>query len=295
MPESGHPSVMSATRLNGNAETEEKRPMRTWWSDARHFQIVALSSLLIINFVWIDFGAKPLYSALAISSTLMTQIICSRLAGLPKIDLRSPLITGLSLSLLLRANEPWLPAIAGFIAIASKFTLRVDGRHIFNPAGFAIVVLLLTTSGVWISPGQWGSSMWLATLLVFFAILVLQAAQRSDIALFFLGSHATLLFSRAFWLGDPLAIPLHQLQSGSLLIFTFFMISDPKTAPDTRAARFFFAFAVAIVAHYLAFFMQMRPALYVALIALSPLTPLLNRIIPGKRFQWTPTPQGVSQ
>jgi Na+-transporting NADH:ubiquinone oxidoreductase subunit NqrB len=269
--------------------------MRTWWSDARHFQIVALSSLLIINFVWIDFGAKPLYSALAISSALMTQIICSRLGGLPKIDLRSPLITGLSLSLLLRANEPWLPAIAGFIAIASKFTLRVDGRHIFNPAGFAIVVLLLTSSSVWISPGQWGTTIWLATLLVFFAILVLQAAQRSDIALFFLGSHAMLLFARGFWLGDPLAIPLHQLQSGSLLIFTFFMISDPKTTPDSRAARFFFAFAVAIVAHYLAFFMQMRPALYVALIALSPLTPLLNRIIPGKRFQWSPTLQGVSQ
>ena len=269
--------------------------MRAWWSDARHFQILALSSLLAINFIWIDFGAKPLYSALAISSTLLTQVVCSRIFGLPKIDLRSPLITGLSLSLLLRANAPWLPAIAGFIAIASKFALRIDGRHMFNPAGFAIVVLLLTTTGVWISPGQWGTSLWLATLLVFFAILVLQAAQRSDIALFFLASHAALLLARAYWLGDPLAIPLHQLQSGSLLIFAFFMISDPKTTPDSRAARFFFALSVAVVAHYLAFFMQMRPALYVALIALSPLTPLLNRIIPGKRFQWTPTMQGASR
>jgi enediyne biosynthesis protein E5 len=295
MPESGHCSVMTATRLSGNGSTEEKCPMRTWWSDARHFQIVALSSLLTINFIWLDFGAKPLYSALAISSALLTQVICSRLSGPPKIDLRSPLITGLSLGLLLRANEPWLPAIAGVIAIASKFALRIDGRHVFNPAGFAIVVLLLTSNGVWISPGQWGTSLWLATLLAFFAILVLQAAQRSDITLYFLGSHAALLFARAYWLGDPLAIPLHQLQSGSLLIFAFFMISDPRTTPDSRAARFFFAFAVAVVAYYLAFFMQMRPALYVALIALSPLTPLLNRIIPGKRFQWAPTLQGVSQ
>jgi Na+-transporting NADH:ubiquinone oxidoreductase subunit NqrB len=269
--------------------------MRDWWSDARHFQIVALSSLLAINFVSLDFGAKPLYSALAISSALATQLVCSRYFGLSHIDLRSPLITGLSLSLLLRADAAWLPAIAGFIAIASKFALRIDGRHIFNPAGFAIVVLLLTSSGVWISPGQWGASIWFATLLVFFAILVLQAAQRSDIALFFLCSHAVLLFARAYWLGDPLAIPLHQLQSGSLLIFAFFMISDPRTTPDSRAARFFFAFAVAVLGHYLAFFMQMRPALYVALIALSPVTPLLNRIIPGRRFQWTATMQGVSQ
>src|SRR3984957_16005611 len=118
-------------------------------------------------------------------------------------------------------------------------------------------------------------------------------AQRSDIALFFLGSHAALLLARAVWLGDPLAIPLHQLQSGSLLIFAFFMISDPRTAPDSRLGRLFFALGVAALGHYLAFFMQMRPALYVALIALSPLTLLLDRIIPAKRFAWIP--QGASR
>ena len=203
--------------------------MRRWWSDARHFQIVALSSLLLINFIWIDFGAKPLYSALAILSALTTQAVCSRLSGLPNIDLRSPLITGLSLSLLLRADAAWLPALAGVIAIASKFIFRLDGKHIWNPAGFAIVVLLLTQHDVWISPGQWGTSVWLAALLVFFAILVLQAAQRSDIALFFLGSHAALLVARAVWLGDPLAIPLHQLQSGSLL--------DLRLLHDLRSAN----------------------------------------------------------
>ena len=267
--------------------------MRRWWSDARHFQIVALSSLLLVNFTWIDFGAKPLYSAMAILSALATQAVCSRLTGLPNIDLRSPLITGLSLSLLLRADAAWLPALAGVIAIASKFVFRFDNKHIWNPAGFAIVVLLFTQHGVWISPGQWGTSIWLAALLVFFAILVLQAAQRSDIALFFLGSHAALLVGRAVWLGDPLAIPLHQLQSGSLLIFAFFMISDPRTAPDSRLGRLLFALSVAALGHYLAFFMQMRPALYVALVALSPLTLLLDRIIPAKRFAWTP--QGASR
>lgn len=71
--------------------------------DARYFQIIALSTLLTLNFVWIDFGAKPLYSALAIASALGTQLVGSRLLGLPRTDLRSALISGLSLSLLLRA------------------------------------------------------------------------------------------------------------------------------------------------------------------------------------------------
>jgi enediyne biosynthesis protein E5 len=261
--------------------------------DARYFQIAALSTLLAISFVRIDFGAKPIHSALAIASALLAQIVCSRLFGRPHADLKSALITGLSLSLLLRADAAWLPALAGAIAIASKFTLRVDGKHVFNPAGFAIVVLLLATNGAWISPGQWGASIYFASLLAFFAILVLQASQRSDVALFFLGAHAALLVGRACWLGDPLAIPLHQLQSGSLLIFAFFMISDPRTTPDSRLGRLLLAITVAALAHYLAFFAQMRPALYVALIALSPATLFIDRLMPAKKFTWTTTPQGA--
>lgn len=268
---------------------------REFWSDARHYQIAALTTLLIFNFGWLDFGARPLNSALAILSALATQALCSRWFGLPNLDLRSPLITGLSLSLLLRADEAWLHALAGMIGIGSKFLFRIDGKHIWNPAGFAIVALLLTSNDVWISPGQWGSAAWFAALLGFFAILVLNAARRSDMAIFFLASHAALLFARAWWLGDPFAIPIHQLQSGSLLIFAFFMISDPRTSPDARLGRFVFAASVALVAHYMAFFMQMRPALYLALIALSPLTLLIDRILPAERFRWTkPATQGAT-
>src|SRR5215475_10259899 len=107
--------------------------------------------LLGYSLVFLDFGARPLNSALAIATALATQALCSWRFKLPSFDPRSPLITGLSLSLLLRADEPWIHALAAVIAIGSKFVLRIDGKHIFNPAGFAIVVLLFTTGGVWIS------------------------------------------------------------------------------------------------------------------------------------------------
>jgi len=258
-----------------------------WLADARHLQIAALSVLLAINFLFIDFGAKPEASALAIGASLATQAACAWWFGLKQLDLRSPLITGLSLSLLLRADEPLIHVLAGVLAILSKFVIRHGDKHVFNPAGFAIVALLLFSNHVWISPGQWGTSVWFAALVAFAAILVLRAARRADIAIFFLASHAGLLIARAWWLGDPLAIPLHQLQSGSLLIFAFFMISDPRTAPDARLGRFVFAFAVALAAHWLTFSMQMRPALYIALIALSPFTLLIDRILPARRFAWT--------
>lgn len=255
-------------------------------ADARHYQIAALGVLLVFNIAALDLGAGPLPSMLAIGSALATQAACSRIWRLPRLDLRSPLITGLSLSLLLRADEPWVYVAAGTIAVGSKFLLHFEGKHLWNPAGLAIVVLLFGTHHVWISPGQWGASVWFAALLAFLAILVLQAARRADISLFFLGAHAALLFARALWLGDPLAIPVHQLESGSLLLFAFFMISDPRTTPDARLGRLLLALAVALFAHWLAFFMQMRPALYVALIALSPVTPMLDRIFRAERFQW---------
>src|SRR5215475_2143550 len=268
---------------------------RSVWSDARHLQIIALTSLLAINLAVIDFGASVAASAIAVTTSVLTQVVCSRRAKIP-LDLRSPLITGLSLSLLLRAEEPWIHAVAGVIAIKSKFLLRINGKHVFNPAGLAIVVLLLSSSGVWISPGQWGASIWFAALLSFFAIMVLQAARRTDIAAYFFLSHAAFLFARADWLGDPWAIPLHQLQSGALLIFTFFMISDPRTSPASPLGRFLFAFAVAAVAHYLAFFIQVRPALYFALIVLSPATLLIDRVLPAPRFVWTtPAFKGASR
>jgi enediyne biosynthesis protein E5 len=57
-----------------------------------------------------------------------------------------------------------------------------------------------------------------------------------------------------------------------------------------------FAGAVAALAHYLAFFGQMRPALYFALIALSPLTILLDRVLPGPQFAWKrPAYNGAAQ
>jgi Na+-translocating ferredoxin:NAD+ oxidoreductase RnfD subunit len=329
--------------------------IRACWAflrdDARHFQIAALATLLGFNVAFLDFGARPLNSALAILAALATQALFSRIARLPAIDLRSPLITGLSLSLLLRADEPWIHALAAAIAIGSKFVLRIvprtrsshdiaagrvanfgfksgtrvidllvsfsipkfaqwarqtlanfgfgtpAGKHIWNPAGFAIVVLLFAAPDhVWISPGQWGTSVWFAAFVAFLAFMVLNAARRGDIAIFFLASHGALLIARALWLGDPLTIPLHQLQSGSLLIFTFFMISDPRTSPDSRLGRFLFALTVALLAHRLAFFWQMRPALYVALIALSPLTLLIDRILPAERFAWTrPAQQGAAR
>ncbi len=251
--------------------------------DARLWQIVALSALLAWNIAGLSLGAALQPSLVAVAVSLAAEAAAARLAGRAGFDPRSPLITGLSLSLLLRGDALWIPTLAALLAIGSKFLLRVDGRHIWNPAAFGIVVLL-QTGHAWVSPGQWGNSAFFTALLAFAGILVLSRAARLDTTLAFLGAHALLLLARAAWLGDPPAIPLHQLESGALLLFAFFMITDPRTTPATRGARIGFAAGVALLAHGLWFGEQMRPALYVALFTLAPLVPLLDRLMPSAQI-----------
>ena len=178
--------------------------------------------------------------------------------------------------------------IGAAIGVGSKFVLRFDGRHVFNPSAFAITVLLLSGAGVWVSPGIWGAKADFAAFVALLAALVLPAARRADIAIYFLVIQAALLIGRALWVGAPLDIPIHALMSGSLLIFAFFMISDPPTTPRASLGRLTFAFLVAALAFYLAYHEQQKAALYISLVLLSPASLLIDRVFPGARFAWRP-------
>lgn len=241
----------------------------------------------------LDFDVTPLRVGLVLATALAVQAAGERLAGLAPFEPRSALISGLSLCLLLRTESHLLAVMAAALAVASKFAFRVRGKHVFNPTNLAIAAAVLLSGRAWVSPGQWGDSAFFAFLMACAGGLVAWRALRSDVALAFLLAWAGLLGGRALWLGDPLAIPLHQLESGSLLLFAFFMISDPKTTPDARGCRLVFGMLVASLAFHLQFVLY-RPSggLILALFALSPLVPVLDRLFPGPRYAWPGAPKG---
>ena len=261
--------------------------------DARSWQILSLACLLTWAVWRLPLGASLAPSLVAVGAALTAHVVIAAVLGARPLDLRSPLITGLSLALLLRGDALWVPAVAAGLALSAKVVLRVGGKHVFNPAAFGIAAML-ASGHAWVTPGQWGQSAILITTVVCLATLVLTRAARLDIAVAFLAAHATLLVARAAWLGDPFAIPLHQIQNGALLLFTFFMITDPKTTPDARPARVLFAFGVAGLAHWLLFAQQVRPALYIALLVVSLTVPILDRSFPAGRFVWRRQAEAVS-
>lgn len=248
-----------------------------------------LSSLLGYGVFGLHFGITLGHVVLVIGAALWTQFVCGRLANLPRFDPLSALISGIGLCTLLRTNGVLPAMIAVALAIASKFVLRWRGKHLYNPTNFALLVFLIGDWG-WISPGQYGHFAFAALLIVCVGLMVVTRAARWDVTLAFLGTYAAILFGRSLWMGEPMTIPLHRLQSGLLLQFAFNMISDPRTTPDARAGRVLFGVLVAIGAGIVQFvlFRTNGPVWSLGVVTLA--VPLIDRLIPGERHQWNPTP-----
>jgi len=254
-------------------------------ADPRLYQIAVLASLLVYGMAGLDFEITVARAALLLLTVLATQAIGDQLDGRPA-NVRSALISGLSLCLLLRTNRTDLAILAAFVTIAAKFVIRYRGKHIFNPTNGGIVAMLVVTDQVWVSPGQWGSVAFFAFLMACLGSVVVNRASRSDVTYAFIVFYCALLFGRSWYLGEPFAIPLHRLQGGALLLFTFFMISDPKTTPDSRAGRVLFAALVAFGAWYVQFRLFRTNGLLWSLAACSLMVPLIDRVLPGSKYAW---------
>jgi enediyne biosynthesis protein E5 len=269
--------------------------IRAWlFRDARMYQIVFLSALLTTGVLLRDFSLQPLQIALAFGVGLATQAFWLERLGLQQKGFLSAIVTCCGLSLLLRSDTLWAHPLAAALAMSSKFVLRVNGKHLYNPANLGVIVAATLLPGTWVSPGQWGNDLAMAAWFLMMGTIVTSRARRLDVSWIFLGTFLGLAALRVLLLGQSWAILWHQLGNGALLLFAFFMISDPMTIPTRRGARI--AYALLVAAGAIAWqYVLFRPnALIWSLFLLTPLVPLLDRWMPGERFEWKQPVTGCS-
>jgi Na+-translocating ferredoxin:NAD+ oxidoreductase RnfD subunit len=254
--------------------------------DPRHYQLLIQSSLLLVGLLVFSFPITywQIFSVLA--TALTSQWLFSHLFKLPFVSL-SALNTSLSILLLLHAEtSSWL-ALVALISIASKFLITYQKQHIFNPSNVGIVAGLFLSDQVWAAPGQWGHNLWWFLLIAGLGLVAWLGWRLLLTSISFLVVYSSLIFLKAWWLGDPWAIPWHQLQNGSLLLFSFFMLSDPKTTPSHPIGRVLFGSLVALLAAYLQFKLYIPNAFLYALVCLSPLVLLINHYWMFPNFTWS--------
>jgi hypothetical protein len=263
--------------------------------DPRYFQVIFQCIFLLYGILYLHWNADWLHYFLSIGGCLffqyaMDSIRAKRLLGLDEFSKWgfSVLISAMSLCLLLKTNHWSISLLAAFLTVSSKFIFRFNKKHLFNPSAFGIIATIFITRDAWLSPGQWGSGIIILFAVCSLGFIVVTRVQKLDVSLAFLITFISLLYWRqVVFLGWPPDFFIHSITTGSLLLFTFFMISDPKTSPDHPAARIIWAVLIASIAFYLsAFKWKYNTPLWV-LVGAAPLVPLLNSIFKAQGFQWT--------
>jgi Na+-transporting NADH:ubiquinone oxidoreductase subunit NqrB len=268
--------------------------------DPRYFQISFQLLLLLYGNFWLDWTHAPRYYLIYVAASVFFFLMAELAWGVFKKQIPpllqrlhagwpSVVISSLGLCLLLRTHRWEIAVLASGITVWSKYLIRFDGRHVFNPSAIGIAATIILTGQAWFSPGQWGSGAMIFFLVVLTGLTLVSRVHRAGIGLVFLGTFLSLLFARQrLYLHWPLDFFLHSVSTGSLLVFSFFMITDPKTIPDCSLPRIIWAIVVAALAFYLATFRFVQGAPLWALVLLQPLVPLLNRIFQGMAFRWKP-------
>lgn len=266
--------------------------------DARWFQLLFLASFLALGALARDFALTGQQVLLTLASALLTQTAWQWGLDLPGkkswSGYLSALVSTLGISILVRADSAWVHPLLAGLAMSSKYLIRsgpaVCKSHVLNPANLAAFAAWAWLPGAWLSPGQWGADSLAALWFMALGGLVTQRISRWDVSLSFLAAWALLLALR-LWVLDyawnpGAAMWLQQIGNGAVLLFAFFMISDPMTTPQRRSVRIGYALLVALGAFVWQYLLFRPHGLIVVLFLASWTVPLCNLLWPQARFAW---------
>src|SRR2546427_4604844 len=108
------------------------------WSDPRVPFALILAAYVALGVTVLGFNRTLSQILLTVASACMMDMAFHYLfRGRRLLFPLSAVITGLSLAILMNyAHGLWLPLVPVFLAIASKYAITCNGRHIFNPSLF---------------------------------------------------------------------------------------------------------------------------------------------------------------
>ena len=188
----------------------------------------------------------------------------------------SALLTGNGVAFVLRVpgtehgdwwsmDGAWIFAATSAVALLSKYLIRVRGRHIFNPSNFGLVLCFLLLGAERADPLAlwWGplspALVFALALIVVGGFLILRRLHLVGIAVGFWLAFAVGIgvlaasghtMTAAWHVGPIEGAEFWWLlvSSPEILVFLFFMITDPRTIPNSAVGRRAYAVGVGLLA-----------------------------------------------
>ncbi|MDB5162064.1 MAG: hypothetical protein JWM52_572 [Candidatus Saccharibacteria bacterium] len=215
---------------------------------------IALTTLWVIAFVfsffgWIAYSPWAMLASIGILGTVvfLATLLFAKLFGVSA-HTESSYITALILFFIftpsLETKALAIYVLIGLIAAASKFVIAYRGRHIFNPAAIAALIISITGLGF--------ATWWVANPVLFpftflLGFLIIQKTRRFLSGGIFLGLSIPLVLLVQLSYGTPVLEALVLMLSWPFLYFSSFMLTEPQTLPPKRWQQVFEVIVVAII------------------------------------------------
>jgi len=216
-----------------------------------------LRILIGLAAVFGEFGLIPFGSFAILWSTLLLVVVCwisnkvFSWAFAAPANAESVYITALILALIispvasLQFSSVMFLVWAGVLAMASKYILAINKKHIFNPAAIAVVITAYTIHQ---SASWWVGNAVMMPFVIIGGFLIVRKIRRWDLVLSFLIAALLTMLVFAIIKGASLPDTLNQLLlHSSLFFFAFVMLTEPLTTPPQRLQRILYGVLVGIL------------------------------------------------
>ena len=262
--------------------------------DKRYLAPILVTVVLLVGQLTFGFLESWSRTFLAIATAIGVELVLARFFSGSWPHLASAYISGISVGMLVRSPAVWPYALCSAISITSKYVLRVDGRHIWNPSNFGIVAMLVlaadTVAGLSV---QWGNNLLPVFVVWCFGSVIIYSLGRFHITATYVISFVAFAALRAAVTGHPFLSEVAPITGPMYQLYIFFMITDPKTTVRSFRGQILVAFLVAAAEAALRLF-EFVHAPYYALFIVGPAANLVEIAMQRRRVVPAATPVSVS-
>ena len=252
---------------------------RTFGIDKRYLAPILVTIVLVVGQVTFGFLESWSRTFLAIATAIAVELVLGRLFSGKWPHLASAYISGISVGMLIRSPDLWPYALCSAISITSKYVIRVDGRHLWNPSNLGVVAMLvLAADRVAGLSVQWGNNLLPMVVVWAFGTVIIHALGRFHITLTYVVSFIAFSVVRAAVTGHPWLSEVAPITGPMYQLYIFFMITDPKTTVRPKWAQCLVAFLVAALEAVLRLF-EFVHAPYYALFVVGPAANLVEILL----------------
>src|SRR5438552_8645071 len=144
----------------------------------------------------------------------------------------SALILALIITPLQSTHDLWFLGWSAVLAMASKYILAINRKHLFNPVAFAVALTYLTINQ---SASWWVGDAAMLPFVLIGGILIVRKIRRFDLVISFLLAAFATILALSILNRAPIIATLQQtLVYSPLLFFAFVILTEPLTTPPAR-------------------------------------------------------------